>query len=55
MTKRRECGTKQRHPTKADARAQLWSLIRGGSPPRSLSIYHCRFCHAWHVGHRKRH
>lgn len=54
MTKNRECGTKQKHPTKADAEAHLWALVRAGTRRARMSVYHCTHCGSWHVGHTKR-
>lgn len=38
------------HPRKAEALAQLASLVRV-SPDEILNTFVCPFCHAWHVGH----
>lgn len=53
MTRARMCGMKTPHPTKTDAENHLWSLIRSGTKPGAMSVYHCPYCGAWHVGHRK--
>ncbi len=54
MTKARECGSKQKHATKAKAEEHRWALVRSGSRPAALSIYKCKFCGSWHVGHSSR-
>lgn len=54
MSRARECGTKQRHATRAEAKAHRAALVRSGSPVSGLSIYRCPHCGAFHVGHRKR-
>lgn len=54
MTKNRECGSKQRHSTKKEAEAHLWALVRKGTKPSAMSVYHCSHCGAWHIGHTKR-
>lgn len=50
--KARECGTKQQHPTQAEALAHWSALVRGGSSRKRLTVYRCRHCRAWHVGHK---
>lgn len=49
--RRRACSGKQRHPTEEAARAHVAALYhqRGAL---GLNIYKCKFCGAWHVGHR---
>lgn len=54
MTKNRECGTKQKHPTKADAENHLWALVRAGTRRARMQVYRCTHCGNWHVGHTKR-
>lgn len=54
MSKQRECGSKQRHPSKADAEGHLWSLVRAGTRRARMTVYRCGHCGQWHVGHTKR-
>jgi hypothetical protein len=51
--RRRSCAKKQRHPTRAAAEQQLSALIRKrGASPYYMHVYKCRYCGAYHVGHR---
>ena len=47
----RQCGQKVRHATrKAAVKASQALLVDTGS---HCHAYHCRFCHAWHIGHNR--
>lgn len=49
--RRQACAGKQRHETEAAARAHAASLYRKRGA-QGLNVYKCKFCGAWHVGHR---
>jgi predicted restriction endonuclease len=59
MSKEREHGSpdrpKQRHETHKEAEQQLWSLVRDtGARRHALTVYRCKFCGGYHVGHRRK-
>lgn len=54
MTRAKACTGKQRHPDKATAEGHRFSLIRRGASSVQFVAYKCKFCGAWHVGHRMR-
>jgi hypothetical protein len=53
-SKASQCGGKKRHDTRQDALDHLARLIRLGAPAWRISVYRCRHCTAWHVGHHPR-
>lgn len=48
-TKARSCTGKKRHDSSQAARAQLRNLLSKGRV--RLSVYACKFCGGFHVGH----
>ncbi len=48
--RRRQCEQKRRHTTAGDALVALHRLQRKGHQGK-LTIYRCRFCNGYHVGH----
>lgn len=46
---RRECTNKVRHRTKDGA----YVAIRRAQPGHQVHIYHCPWCHYWHIGAMK--
>lgn len=54
MTEARECIGKIRHDTSAAAHGHAKARMRSGAAPQAVSVYRCRFCRGWHVGHRPR-
>jgi hypothetical protein len=50
LIRRRQCGDKVAHQTKADALRLVNVLWRkdGGR----MNAYRCPWCHKWHVGHK---
>ena len=53
MSKARECEGKTRHPSKAEAEAHIWALVRQGTRRRTMKSYQCPHCGAWHVAHTR--
>ncbi len=52
MSRKDMCGHKHRHPSSGKAEAQKRSMVeRFGDDPELLSVYWCRYCRHWHVGH----
>jgi len=51
-TRARSCEGKCRHQTKEAARSELQTLVRKGANGGRLEVYKCRFCGAYHTGHR---
>jgi hypothetical protein len=43
---------KQKHPSKAAARAQVNSLRANRNDPTRTSCFRCDFCGQWHIGRR---
>ncbi|BBA99251.1 hypothetical protein RVR_5791 [Actinacidiphila reveromycinica] len=48
-TRARACTGKVRHPDRATALVARARLIAGGAT--RLTVYRCKHCAAWHVGH----
>lgn len=52
-TKGRSCEGKQRHHTRQQAMAHLWSFVnKFGAAPVQVGVYRCRHCGFWHLGHQ---
>lgn len=51
-TKARACTGKRVHQRRCDATVHLRYLVSSGAHRSRLSVYHCRHCKAWHVGHK---
>ena len=49
----RECGTKDRHPSREVAETGIAGLEQRGAASGLMHAYRCRFCSAWHIGHRR--
>ena len=50
------CRIKVRHANLGAARAAMHKTLRTHGLARGqLTIYECRFCHGWHVGHSNPH
>jgi hypothetical protein len=50
-TRGRSCDGKKAHPTREAALDHFYRLVRAGAAPAGLSVYRCRFCGSYHVGH----
>lgn len=48
--RRRACAGKRRHATKQAASAHWFKLHLKDAEP--MTVYRCKFCRGWHVGHR---
>ena len=54
-TPARACGAKKRNPTRSDAQRQLARIVAlRGAAPSSYTVYQCRHCGCWHIGHEGR-
>lgn len=50
----RECHGKHPHPNRTTALDAMHSLARNrGAHLADMHVYRCRWCAAWHVGHRR--
>ena len=50
--RRKQCEGKVRHPDRDAALAHIFSLVRKGKARGLMSPYKCRWCGAWHMGHK---
>lgn len=48
--RRKECGKKVRFNTHELACKSLWKIKRRNT---EASVYHCKWCNGWHIGHYK--
>lgn len=48
--RRKQCGSKQRHRTQAEAVSHIIGLRCKGERG-NMQAYRCGFCHGYHVGH----
>ena len=53
-TQARACQGKIAHKTKAEAEAHRRVLIFRGAFRNRITVYKCKHCDHWHVGHRLR-
>lgn len=49
--RRKECGDKHRHATRAEAVSHLVSLRKSGRVSGDIHAYRCPWGDHWHVGH----
>lgn len=49
-TEARSCGTKPKHADRQGAMYERYLLMKKGAT--RLTVYKCRYCKHWHVGHR---
>jgi hypothetical protein len=50
--KRKQCGNKVGHPNR-DFAMLARKLLKASYPGDKFDVYKCKWCHQWHVGHRK--
>lgn len=51
-TRARVCGNKQSHPGRLAALQNMLGLRKRGANLALMSVYRCKFCGSWHIGHR---
>ena len=50
--RRRQCGSKRRYASSAEALGEMHDVIRKGKKRGGyLHVYRCRFCNGYHFGH----
>lgn len=50
--RRKQCGDKVRHASRADAEMACRSVAQAHKLDTNLRPYLCQWCRRWHIGHR---